>query len=80
MMSFQPKNNQCNWIKKVHLRRKTCKHNRIDVDFFSHKLAIEIDKNDHSHRNIDYEIKKQKAIKQELGCKFITIDPEKKEF
>lgn len=62
------------------MKGKTCKHNRTDVDFFDHKLAIEIDKNGHSHRNIDYEIKKQKAIEQELGCKFITIHPEKKEF
>ena len=60
------------------MKGKTCKHNRIDVDFSDHKLAIEIDKNDHSHRNIDYEIKKQKAIEQELGCRFITTDPEKK--
>ena len=62
------------------MKGKTCKHNRIDVDLFHHKLAIEIDKHDHSHRNIDYEIKKQKVIEQEFGCKFITIDPEKKEF
>ena len=41
---------------------------------------MEIDKNGHRHRNIDYEIEKQKAVEQELGCKFIIIDPEKEEF
>ena len=37
------------------------------VDLSSHKLAIEIDENRHSNRNIDYEIKRQKAIEQNLG-------------
>ena len=30
--------------------------------------------------NIDQELKKQKAIGQKLGCKFIGIDPDKKDF
>ena len=46
---------------------------RIDLDFSNHKLPIEIDENDHSHRNIDYEIKRQKAVEKELGCKYIRI-------
>ena len=46
---------------------------RIDLDFSNHNLTIEIDENGHSHRNIDYEIKRQKAVKQELGCKYIRI-------
>ena len=46
--------------------------------FHENKLAIEIDENGHSARNIDFEIKKKaKAIEQELGCKFIRIDPDK---
>ena len=44
------------------------------------KLAIQIDENGHSERNIDYEIKRQKAIEQELDCKFIRIDPGKENF
>ena len=32
----------------------------IDLYFHDYKLAIEIDKNEHSNRNIDYKIKKQK--------------------
>ena len=29
---------------------------------------------------MDYKVKIQKAIKQEFGCKFIRIDPDKKVF
>ena len=45
--------------------------------FHDYKHAIEIDENGHSDRNIDYEIKRQKAIEQELGCELIRIDPDK---
>ena len=34
----------------------------------------------HSERNIDYEIKKQKAIEQKLSSKFIRNDPDEKDF
>ena len=47
---------------------------RIDLYFHDYKLSIEIHENGHSNRNIDYEIKRQKAIEQELGCKFIRIE------
>ena len=53
---------------------------RIDLYFYDHKLAIELDENGHSDRNIDYEIKQQKTIEQELGCKFIRTDPDKEDF
>ena len=53
---------------------------RIDLYFHDYKLAIEIDENGHSDRNIDYEIKRQKSIEQELGCKFIRFDSDKEEF
>ena len=49
----------------------------IDLYFHDYKLAIEINKNGHSDRNIDYKINRQKAIEQELGCKFIRIDADK---
>ena len=48
--------------------------------FHDYKLAIEIDENGHIKRNIAYEIKRQKSIDQELGYKFIKIDPDKKHF
>ena len=53
---------------------------RIDLNFPDYKLAIEIDENGSSDRNIDNEIKRQKTIEQNLGCKFIRIDPEKENF
>ena len=37
---------------------------RIDLYFHDYKVAIEIDKNGNSDRNIDYEIKRQKAMQQ----------------
>ena len=33
---------------------------RIDLYFHDYKLAIEIDENGHSNRNIDYEIQRKK--------------------
>ena len=53
---------------------------RIGLYFYDYNLAIEIDKNGHSDRNIDYEIKRQKTIEQELDCKYIRIDPDKEDF
>ena len=52
----------------------------IDVYFHDYKHATEIDENGHSNRNIDYEIKRQKAVEQELGFGFIRIYPDKKHF
>ena len=46
--------------------------------FSDHKLAIEIDENGRSEKNIQYKIKRQKAIEQEPGCKFIRIEMTKK--
>ena len=51
----------------------------IHLYFHDYKLEIEIDENDHSDRNIDYELKRQKVIEQELGCEFIRFDPRKKD-
>ena len=48
------------------------------MDFHDYKLTIEIEENGSSSRNIDYE-KRQKAKEQELGCKFVRIDPDKEE-
>ena len=49
---------------------------RIGQYFYDYKLAIEIDENGHSDRNIYYEIKGQKAIEQELSSRFIRTDPD----
>ena len=53
---------------------------RIDLHFHDYKLAIEIDENEQSNRNIEYEIKRQKAIEEELGCEFFRINLEKEDF
>ena len=53
---------------------------RIGLYFHNCKLTIETDENGHSDRNTDYEIKRQKAIEQGLGCKLIRIDPDKEDF
>ena len=39
-----------------------------------------MDENGHSNRNIGFEIKRQKTIEPELYCKFVRIDPDKKDF
>ena len=41
---------------------------RIDIYFHDYKVAIDKDENGHSNKNIDDKIKRQKAIKQEIGC------------
>lgn len=53
---------------------------RIDLCFHDCKLATEIDGNGHYDRNIDYEIRLQKLLEQELGYKFIRIDSDEEDF
>ena len=55
-------------------------HYKTDLHFHGYKLAIEIDGNRYSDRNIDHEIKIQKEIEQGFGCKFVRIDPDKEDF
>ena len=53
---------------------------RINLYFYGYKLAIEVDEKGHKDRNVDHEIKRQKAIEKELGCEFIRIDPDEEDF
>ena len=53
---------------------------RIDAYFLKHKLVIEVDEQVQNDRDIDYEIRRQKAIEKELGCEFIRINPAKEGF
>ena len=39
-----------------------------------------MDENGHKDRNIDYEIKRQKAVERERDCEFIRIKPGEKNF
>ena len=43
---------------------------KIDIYFHDYKLAIEVDEKSHKDRNIDHEIKRQKALEKKLGCEF----------
>ena len=40
---------------------------RVDLYRHDYKFTIKFDENRHSNRNIDYEIKRQKAMEKELG-------------
>ena len=46
---------------------------RIDLYFRDCKLAIEIGENDHCDRNIEYEIKRKKAIVHEFVCELFGL-------
>ena len=39
---------------------------------------MDFDEKRHSDKNIDYEIKRSKALEQEIGCEFTRIAPDKK--
>ena len=67
------------------MKEKICKQYNVigyttELYFHDYKHGLEIDENVCSCGNIDYEIKRQKAIEQELGCTFIKIDPDKEDF
>ena len=49
---------------------------RVGLYFHDYKLAIEVDEFGHTHRSINYEIQRRKAIQKKLGCKFIKINPD----
>ena len=53
---------------------------RIDLYFHDYKLAIEIDEFGHCYRNIDYEMKRQRSIEEELGCEFNRVNTDEKYF
>ena len=50
---------------------------RIDVYFTEYLLAVEIDEKGHTDRDLIFEKKRQKALKQKLSCKFIRINTSK---
>ena len=53
-------------------------HYSYKIGLFLHdKPAIEIDENDHSNINIDYERKRNKRKWKKLCCKFVAISSEK---
>ena len=46
------------------IRQYNVLSNRIDVYFPKYKLAIKVDEQEHNDRDIDYEIRRQKAIEK----------------
>ena len=62
--------------KKKQADKSGCKYIlfRIDIYFSECFLAAEIDEEGHTHRDIIFEEKGQKALEKKLGCKFIRIN------
>ena len=48
--------------------------------FQDYKFAIEVHEKGHKDSNIGHEIKIQKTLEKELGCKYIRIDPDEEDF
>ena len=53
---------------------------RIDFYLPEHKLALECDELGNRERDIEYEVKLQKHIKEKLCCKFIKYNPDAEDF
>ena len=53
---------------------------RIDLYFHEYKFALEAGELEHTNRNINNEIERQKALEKELNCVFIRINPDEKDF
>ena len=52
---------------------------KTQLGFNSMIQYCQVDEQGHYDRDIDYEIERQEAIEKELGCKFIRINPAKKD-
>ena len=65
-----------NTMKKIQADKNGCKYIlfRIDIYFSECFLAVEIDEKGHTDRDVIFEDKRQKALKEKLGCKFIRIN------
>ena len=53
---------------------------RIDLYFYKHKLAIEVDELGHADRNFSNEIERQKGLEKGLDCVFNRINSDEKNF
>ena len=53
---------------------------QIDLYFSEHKLAIEVGQKGHIDRDEKKENEREEKIKKELGCKFIRINPDAKNY
>ena len=57
----------------------SCGNYSIDMYIHKYNLAIEIDENNHSDRDPEYEKNREEFIKNTLNCKFIRFDPDGKD-
>ena len=64
---------------KILLRQSVLNH-RIDLYLPRRKLEIEVDEKGQKDRDKCKEIEKGNAIKEDLDCKFIRINPDEKDF
>ena len=53
---------------------------KADLYFHKYKLAIEVDELGHADINLSNETERQKALKKELDCMFIRINPDEEDF
>ena len=62
--------------KKKQVDKNGCKYIlfRIDIYFSECFLAVEIDEKGHTDRDIIFEEKRQEALENKIGCKFIRIN------
>ena len=65
--------------KEISLQNSVLKYD-IDIYFPKYNLAIEIGEFGCMDRITSYEIDRENKIKDELGCKFIRINPDKEKF
>ena len=60
--------------------QKTVANYRVDLYLPKQRLAIEIDENNHADRDPSYEQAREERIQEELGCKFLRINPDAPDF
>ena len=53
---------------------------RIDIYFTEYSLAVEIDENGHTDRDLIFEEKRQKTLEKKLNCTFIRINTSKENY
>ena len=63
-------------MKKIQVDKNGCKYIlfRTDVYFNKFLLAVEIDEKGHSDRDFIFQKKRQRALEEKRGCKFIRIN------
>lgn len=57
----------------------SCGDYSIDMYIHKYKLAIEIDENNHTDRDSEYEKNREEFIKNSLNCKFLRFNPDGKD-